>query len=229
MKCIFNFILFVVFIFSLCIIFYVRLGVGFPIWHAENYQNFNIVIENLSYSFIAGVIVYLLTIVLPDWWEARRLKPIVDMKIAYLSVLFNRQIWGIGAQTNHSPLEDEDNIDCTKIDQCIAIMDKADWNAPNPTVSKRFNNKVYQTYKQELDIILQEIADILQTYKSQLTQSDIKHLENIRQNNLIPKLVVLYDFDANFPPKGHDFIIKGHREILEEYNQILRDRKIILN
>ena len=228
MKTLFNITLLVFTFLCLCIIAYVRLGIGFPIWHTENFQNFNIVIENLSYSFIAGVFVYLLTIVLPDWWEARRLKPIVDNKIIYLSVLFNKQLWGFNSQTNSAQKDNCEVIDCTKIEESLSMLRNADWNEKNPTVNIQ-SNKFYQTYKLDWDAIILEITDILQTYKNQLSQNDIQHLENIRQADFLTKLNILYAFNAVFPQGGQDFIVEGHRKALEEYVAILKDRKVSLD
>lgn len=213
--------------FSLCIISYVRLGIGFPIWHSENYQNYNIVFENLSYSYIAGVVVYALTIVFPDWFEARRIKPIVDMKIAHLAELFNKQLWGFGTNLENAQQGGFYKIDCTNIDECLSMMNHSNWNAPNQVVNTP-RNRLYETFKQDIDTILLEIADILQTYMAHLSQSDIQHFENIRQNDYITQLDVLYSGNVIFPAGGQKFIVDGHKKVLEEYNAILNDRIISL-
>lgn len=229
MKRVFNIILLIITVICLCVIAYVRLGIGFPIWHTDNYQNYNLVIENLSYSYIAGVFVYLLTLVLPDWWESRRLRPIVDKKIAHIAVLFNKQLLGFGTPQSETHKDGLYQIDCTKIEECLDVMDKADWNAANPVVNNILNNKLYQTYKHDLDAIILAITDILLTYKSQLSQDDIMHLENIRQTDLVTYINVLYSANAVFPPDGHKFIVEKHKILLEEYVSILKDRNILLD
>lgn len=225
MKSFTNFMLAILTVFSLCIISYVRLGIGFPIWHSDNYQNYNIVFENLSYSYLAGILVYLLTLVLPALWESYRLKPIVNKKIGHLAELFNKQLFGFGTPEGE---EGSYQIDCTKIEECLSIMDKADWNAVNPVVNNIPNNKMYQTYKQDLDAIVLEIADILQTYKDQLSKDDIQHLENIRQADIITYMNVFYSANVVFPKDGHKFIVEGHKKLLVEYNKLLQDREIKL-
>lgn len=225
MKTIVNVIVLVLTFFSLCIIAYARLGIGYPIWHSENYQNYNLVFENLSYSYIAGVVVYVLTIVFPDFIEARRIKPIVDMKIAHLAELFNHQLWGFGTNSGNAQQGGLFQPDCTNIDECISVMNQSNWNSVNPSVNTP-RNRLYETFKQDLDTILLEIADILQTYMAHLSQSDIQHLENIRQNNYITLLNVLYTGNATFSAGGQKPIVDGHKKVLEEYNAILKDRKI---
>jgi hypothetical protein len=228
MKTIVNVIVLVLTSFCLCIIAYVRLGIGFPVWHSENYQNYNIVFENLSYSYIAGVVVYVLTIVFPDFQEGRRIKPIVDMKIAHLAELFNKQLWGFGTSTGNAQQGGFYQPDCTNIDECISLMNQSNWNTVNPIVNTP-RNRLYETFKQDLDTILLEIADILQAYKAHLSQSDIQHLENIRQNNYITLLNVLYTGNATFPTGSQKPIVDGHKKVLEEYNAILKERKILMN
>ena len=229
MKITVNVILSVLAVFSLCVISYVRLGIGFPIWHSENYQNYNIVLENLSYSYLAGVIVYILTLVLPEWWESKRLKPIVDNKIAHLALLFNKQLFGFGTPPDEKYKTELYHVDCTNIEECLSVLDNADWNKENEVVKNIPNNKLYQTYKQDLDAIVLEIGDIIQTYKTQLSQNDIQHLENIRQNDLITYISVLYSGNVTIPEGGHKFIVEGHKELLEELNMILKDRNIKLD
>ena len=225
MKNVINVILAISTVFSLCIISYVRLGIGFPIWHSDNYQNYNIVFENLSYSYLAGILVYLLTLVLPALWESYRLKPIINKKIGHLAELFNKQLLGFGIPEGKEGFY---QFDSTKIEECLSIMDKADWNAANPVVNNIPNNKLYQTYKQDLDAIILEIADILQTYKDQLSQDDIQHLENIRQADIITYMNVFYSANVVFSKEGQKFVVEGHKKLLEEYNKLLQDRKITL-
>ena len=134
------FILFIVFI-CICVIAYVRLRIGFPIWRTEDNQDYNMVFENLSYSVIAGAIIYFLTIVLPDYLEYRHLKPIIDKKIGHIGELFNKQLWGFSISTSETTQQGLDYIDCTNIEDSISILEKADWNAVNQTVNNTRNNK----------------------------------------------------------------------------------------
>ena len=59
----------------------IKLGWFWTIGVAKNYVQINEIIINLSYSYIAGIVVYLLTIVLPVYFEKKRLRPVINEKI----------------------------------------------------------------------------------------------------------------------------------------------------
>ena len=64
------------------IIVYVGLGYGWPIGASENYERINIVLLNLSYSYMAGLIFYLFVSTLPRLIRTKKYKPVIKKKEA---------------------------------------------------------------------------------------------------------------------------------------------------
>ena len=69
-------------IIDLYIIFKFGLGWFCGIGSSENSENINQVLINLSYSYIAGLIFYLLTNSIPRYYTQQKMTPIVNTKIA---------------------------------------------------------------------------------------------------------------------------------------------------
>jgi len=57
----------------------------------------NEIIINLSYSYIAGIVVYLLTIVLPVYFEKKRLRPVINEKINDIGTMLANMMAGFPA------------------------------------------------------------------------------------------------------------------------------------
>lgn len=81
MKNIANIILVILTVISVYVIIYVGLGIGWSIGTSDNYERINKVLENLSYSYLAGCIFYILTSTVPNYYKRRKLKPTIQSKL----------------------------------------------------------------------------------------------------------------------------------------------------
>ncbi|MBR4325862.1 MAG: hypothetical protein IKP73_10095 [Bacteroidales bacterium] len=63
------------------LILYVKLGLGIPIYACENAESINDVLLNLSYSYLAGCIFYILTSYLPMYHKRKKMRIIIDSKL----------------------------------------------------------------------------------------------------------------------------------------------------
>lgn len=66
---------------SVSVIAYTKLGIGFAIYQHDMALTMNDVLVNLSYSYLAGCIFYLLTSYIPQYLRSRKLKPLVQTKL----------------------------------------------------------------------------------------------------------------------------------------------------
>ena len=65
-------------------ILFVGLGIGEPWGTCQNYERVNNVLLNLSYSYVAGCIFYILTVALPHWNKSRKVQVIIKEKSSTL-------------------------------------------------------------------------------------------------------------------------------------------------
>ena len=84
MRSISNLILVILTVISFYVILYVGLGFGWPVGTSENYERINKVLENLSYSYLAGCIFYVLTVSVPYRLRRHKLDKVLHSKISII-------------------------------------------------------------------------------------------------------------------------------------------------
>ena len=84
MRNISNLILVILTVISFYVILYVGLGFGWPVGTSENYERINKVLENLSYSYLAGCIFYVLTVSVPYRLRRHKLDKVLHSKISII-------------------------------------------------------------------------------------------------------------------------------------------------
>lgn len=84
MKYFTNTILILLTFISVYVIVYVGLGIGIPLGVSDNYVRINKVLENLSYSYLAGCIFYILTVTIPMHVRRRKLNSVLKSKIGVI-------------------------------------------------------------------------------------------------------------------------------------------------
>lgn len=197
----------------------IKLGCFWSIGIAENYVEINEIIINLSYSYIAGIVVYLLTIVLPVYFEKKRLQPIINEKIGDIGIMLTNMMVGFPAATAiNSP-------DISDIDGCKKLLKSADWNTNNLLPIYGRNNKLCQTFYFDFENIQTEIANFILCYKPQLTTTQLLYLEKIRNASFMSSLSVLIKANCVFPKGGADFIVDEFAEKLKIYAKLKNTTK----
>ena len=135
----------------------ITLGWFWAIGYAENSQEINTIILNLSYSYIAGIIVYILTVMLPVIWENYRLQPILKEQVKSIGIMLANMLVGFPYE------EDYLKIDISDIEKCREILSNADWNNENKLwIYPKGKNKLFQTFKSDFDEIQNEITILIQ-------------------------------------------------------------------
>lgn len=195
----------------------ITLGWFWAIGYAENSQEINTIILNLSYSYIAGIIVYILTVMLPVIWENYRLQPILKEQVKSIGIMLANMLVGFPYE------EDYLKIDISDIEKCREILSNADWNNENKLwIYPKGKNKLFQTFKSDFDEIQNEITILIQTYKSHLTTKQILYLESIKNARFQSLLSILEKANVVIPENGMDGTIKEFLEVLKTYERLKR-------
>lgn len=191
------------------------LGWFWSIGTVENSNAINSIILNLSYSYIAGFIVYILTVILPISWENFRLRPIIKDRIDDIGIMLANMLVGF-------PYEDEFlHVDIANVEKCKEILSNADWNTENSLwIYPKGKNKLYQTFMADFEKIQREIEKLIITYKPQLTTEQIVYLEAIKNTRFMSLLSVLVSANVIIPEHGADKIINEYIEVLKTYSRL---------
>ena len=100
-------------VFSFCAILF-RLGIIPPIFgYADNYQQINEVIMNISYSYLAGLIFYLLNECLPSYYRENKAMSMIAPK---LQTLYSKMDWIIAVTKMEANIDKENHT--ITLDDC---------------------------------------------------------------------------------------------------------------
>lgn len=161
---------------SVYIIFSVGLGWLWKIGSFENSENINQVLINLSYSYIAGLIFYLLTSTIPRYFTKQKITPIVDRKINEIYENIESCIQSF-KKTEMKDLIISSNIDTiTQMIESENILGKSYFSQMMLTDITNL-----EFIKSKKEIIYDLISDIL-SYKEYLSDEQLTNLENIRSS-----------------------------------------------
>ncbi len=192
----------------------IKLGWFWTIGVAKNYVQINEIIINLSYSYIAGIVVYLLTIVLPVYFEKKRLRPVINEKINDIGTMLANMMAGFPA------VGAINNPNISDIEGCEKLLKSANWNTNNLLPIYGGNNKLCQTFYFDFESIQTEIGNFISCYKPQLTTPQLLYLEEIRNAGFMSSLSVLIKANCVFPKGGADFIVDEFVVKLKTYAKL---------
>ena len=158
------------------IIFNIGLGWFWPIGTCENYEKVNQVLINISYSYIAGLIFYLLVTYLPYLQRRRKLLPAIKLKINDLNSQINACIQTFEKEENSVLV---DMVTRERLSFLINNNGMYENSFYANVVGYNMNNLKFLVSTK--DIIFDLIAQIL-TYKEYLTEEQILNIEKIHDS-----------------------------------------------
>lgn len=193
----------------------INLGYFWSIGAFENAEQLNSIIINLSYSYIAGLIVYIFTVEIPTIIHNKKIKPIINQNIENIGVSFHNLLVGFTK-------EDESlNIDVSDISNCKKILTNVDWNTKNELpIYPSEGNKLYQTFYYDYKNIQNEITRILQIYKSDLTTEQLLLLEDLTDMKHVQVLGVIIAAKYKMNNEAGNAIANEFAEKLETYAKL---------
>ena len=142
-------------------------------WAQERCDNLNQLYINLSYSFLAGFVFYLLTIYFPQKRERKRLKPVIKQKVLEIRKELRNVLLEFSRKTdiqNFMEIENARNV----------LMSK-NWTDYIPTFQLLYKANIsYIAYIKETGILLKKnINDFIQSYQRYMTAEQICLLEEL--------------------------------------------------
>ncbi len=173
-----KFLIWSISIISLYIIFNVGLGWFCGIGSSENSENINQVLINLSYSYIAGLIFYLLTNSIPRYYTQQKITPIVNTKIAEIYENIESCIQTFKKNETKNLISSSNPNAITTMIESEDILDTSYY-------SKIMGIDIshLEFIKTKKDVIYNLITDIL-TYKEYLSDNQLENLEHIRSSEV---------------------------------------------
>lgn len=169
----------------------------------------------LAYSYVAGVIIFLFTVVFPRFLYRRKMKPIVEQNIKNIGGLLHNMLLDFC-------VGDGDNIRNPKLDDledCKDLLVSGDWSkttvVPSNAVMRRQEAfvKKYKDMQSFIDIFVND-------YKGVLTTKQLLLLEEIRHSGLGSLMEFSGPMTTDYTVYGKEAIANMFCEIVMNYNKL---------
>lgn len=133
----------------------------------------------LSYSYVAGVMIYWFTVIFPHFLYRRKMTPVVKKNMGEIcSYLHNMLLdFCVGnAQEAKNP-----NLD--DLDDCKSLLVNKDWSGMS-VMPMHLGKRVYMAFKTEYETMQSFIDVFINDYKDVLSTKQLLLLEDIRHSSL---------------------------------------------
>ena len=167
-------ILFGVFLASVITIVVIKLG--FFIGTSDYAEIINDMLVNLSYSYIAAYLFYLMTSRLPVVMRKRKIMPVIQNRVEEIG---RRSIYYVLLEFSRD--NNELHADYKHIDSTKNVLASKIWTDKMPTVYRQFGIKIdYLNYvRHQCDDLKERVAVVLDRYKDEMTEEQITALEEM--------------------------------------------------
>lgn len=176
----------------------------------------NDMLVNLSYSYIAAYLFYLMTNRLPMVMRKRKLMPVIQNRVEEIG---RRSIYYVLLEFSRD--DSKLKADYKHIDGTMDVLTSKIWTDEMPTVYRQFGIRInYLNYvRHQCDDLKERVAVILDRYKDEMTEEQITALEEMT-GLYIFRLMELFcslprvQIDPGVNPMAEEFY-KLHQKYLE--------------
>ena len=218
MKNIANIILILLTAISTYVIIYVGLGIGWPIGTSDNYERINKILENLSYSYLAGCLFYLLTTEYSYWNRKQRLKFVMKSKMHKIVGCVDDVILEFSRDVKTTTRTDTEDV--------RTILLSKSWTETIPMIKQL--NGVNISHIAHISLcgksVKEQVLEIIQLYKEYLDEEQITRLEGLANMEIFRTASLFSSFlRINLDdPNGKKFLVDEFIKMYEELKSIER-------
>lgn len=169
----------------------------------------------LAYSYIAGAIIYFLTVKLPYWRNKRRLAPVINAKIKNIGVHLSNMNLEFRDPDNNPPITD--------IDAVMALFKTEKWKEKCKMPEHANCRNVTEGYVRDYKELQYMAGQLINDYKTYLTSDQLILLELLRGGrvNQFLSTAEASDYKYQFSDYFYDkVLLPSYRRMLEVYSQL---------
>lgn len=177
-------------------------------------EGLNNLLLALSYSYVAGVIIYWFTVKFPYWRNKLRLAPVIESKIATIgNLLLNMTL----------EFRDNENPRITEIDDVMAVFKKDRWKSKCRMPGHASCRNVTEAFIQDNNELKRKVDSLINDYKNYLSANQLIMLEILRDNSINQFFSIsersgnMYEYSDYFYEK---VLLPAYRNMLEVYNKL---------
>lgn len=143
-------------------------------WSQDRCDNLNQLFINLTYSFLAGYVFYLLTIYFPQRKEKKRIQPVIQQKVLNIRKAISDILLEFSRDTDI-------HKDLLEIDNAKKVLMSKNWTNKMPMFQYLYKAQIsYLAYIGEVGKKIQkDIVDLIQSYQRYMTTEQVCLLEEL--------------------------------------------------
>lgn len=182
-------------------------------WEQSVCDNINNVYINLSYSFIAGYIFYLLTICIPQRINYNKIQPVLNKKVLHIKSSFRNILLEFSREVNIE--------DFMEVEHARQVLLSKNWTSYIPMFQRLYNANM--SYIEHINVegknIKQQVLDFIQTYQQFLITEQICALEELSSMQIFRIASQFSQMNINLQP-GIDSLVEEFILALEKVYEI---------
>jgi len=181
-------------------------------------EGWNRIFLALAYSYIAGAIIYFLTVKLPYWRNKKRLAPVVKVKIK-----------NIGVHLSNMNLEFRDgknNPTITDVDAVMALFKTERWKEKCKMPEHTNCKNVTEGYIRDYHTLQNMVSQLINDYKNYMTSDQLISLEFLRDGRAHQYLLTAEacNFNCQFSDYFYEKQLQpSYRSMIEIYNKLYNE------
>lgn len=196
--------IFIVSVFTIVVIKF-----NFFIGTSDYAENINDMLVNLSYSYIAAYLFFLMTSRMPVVMRRKKLMPVIQKRVEEIG---RQEIYYVLLEFSRGCDGPEFSPDYKHIDNTARLLASKTWTDEMPTVYRQFGVRItYLKYvRQHCENLKERVSEILKRYKDEMTEEQITALEEMTGLYIFR----LIDLSCSVPSVRID---PGVNPVVEEY------------
>lgn len=143
-------------------------------WSQDRCDNLNQLFINLTYSFLAGYVFYLLTIYFPQRKEKKRIQPVIQQKVLNIRKALSDILLEFSRNTDI-------HQDFLEIENAKKVLMSKNWTDKMPMFQYLYKAQIsYLAYIGEVgNKIQKDVIDLIQSYQRYMTTEQVYLLEGL--------------------------------------------------
>lgn len=154
-------------------------------------DKFNVIVLNLSYSYIAGCVFYYLSVVFPHYKNKKVIKPAIKMNICEIRSTINEILVEFSRDTGEKP------VSFHNLDACKRVVISKDWYDEVSGIKQRTGKSMnYLRFcLHEYADVSKNIESLILKYKDYLSTEQLLLLERIKMSDFFKQIIFCSTFE----------------------------------
>lgn len=185
-------------------------------WSQDRCDNLNQLFINLTYSFLAGYVFYLLTIYFPQIQEKKRIQPVIQQKVLEIRKAISDILLEFSRDTDIKK-------DFLEIENAKIVLMSKNWTDKMPMFMRLFNAHIsYIAFIGEVgNKIRKDIVDLIQSYQRYMTTEQVCLLEGLSNMQIFSLANQFKQMNISLEEKnGKEFMVGLFIDAINKMNEI---------